>query len=83
MRPALAVVGVFKLRHREQSTFRSPGYPVVPAIYLLSGVSILVLAYLERPVESSIAVGTVLVGIPVYLWFRARAGSGAPPDGLE
>jgi APA family basic amino acid/polyamine antiporter len=70
--PLLAVVGVFKLRRRGLSTFRSPGYPVVPAIYLLSGVSILALAYLERPVESSIAVGTVLVGIPVYLWFRTR-----------
>jgi APA family basic amino acid/polyamine antiporter len=50
-----------------------PGFPLVPVIYLLAGVSILVLAFLERPVESSIAILTVAIGIPVYRVFKRRS----------
>jgi APA family basic amino acid/polyamine antiporter len=70
--PILAVLGVFKLRKSGQSVIKLPGYPVTPAIYVLAGVSILVLSFLERPVESSIAIGTVLIGIPIYLVFRKK-----------
>lgn len=67
--PILAVIGVFKLRIRGQTVLKVPGYPVLPAFFILSSVLILVLAFLERPVESSIAIGVILVGIPVYYWF--------------
>jgi len=68
--PLLCVAGIFRLRRRKQSLLPLPGYPVVPFIYLFAGTIMLVLSYLERPLESSLAVGTVLTGIPVYLWFR-------------
>jgi APA family basic amino acid/polyamine antiporter len=68
--PLLAVIGVFKLRQSGQSTYRSPGHPVATVIYILAGISILTLAYFERPIESSIAILTVIVGIPVYLLFK-------------
>jgi APA family basic amino acid/polyamine antiporter len=32
----------------------------------------LVLSYLQRPVESSIALLTIFSGIPVYLYFRRK-----------
>ena len=67
--PILAVIGVFKLRIRGQTVLKVPGYPVLPAFFILSSLLILVLAFLERPVESSIAIGVILVGIPVYYWF--------------
>ena len=69
--PILAVCGVFRLRHEGRSVFRMPGYPVVPAAYILSGVAILVLGYLERPAESSIAMLTVAAGVPAYAAFRS------------
>jgi APA family basic amino acid/polyamine antiporter len=70
--PILSIIGVFKLRLSKKSIYKLPGYPVIPAIYILAGISILFLAYFERPIESSIAVLTVLIGIPVYLIFKAH-----------
>jgi len=72
--PLLAVLGVFKLRRTGRTVVKLPGYPVAPAIYILIGVTILVLAFLERPVESLVAVATALAGIPVYLFFKRSAG---------
>ncbi len=68
--PLFAVFGLFRLRRRGESRNPMPLYPLAPIVYLLSGVTILALAYLQRPVESSIAVLTVLAGIPAYLVFR-------------
>jgi APA family basic amino acid/polyamine antiporter len=70
--PLLCVAGVFRLRRRQESLLPLPGYPVIPFVYLLAGTIMLVLSYIERPLESSLAVGTVLAGIPVYFWFRNR-----------
>jgi len=70
--PILAVIGVFKLRRSNLSTYKLPGFPIAPIIYMLTGVTILFLAFFERPVESSIAILTAIVGIPVYLIFKKR-----------
>ena len=70
--PILCVLGVFKLRRRGMSVVKLPGYPVTPVLYSLTATVILVLSFLERPLESSIAVLTVLVGIPVYFFFKSR-----------
>jgi len=68
--PILAVIGVFKLRRNGGEGYKLPGFPVVPLIYILSGLAILTLGYFERPVESSIALGMAVIGIPVYWIFR-------------
>lgn len=68
--PLLAVAGVFRLRMAGHSTLKLPGYPWVQILYLFTGFVILVLAFFERPLESSIAVLTVLVGIPLFYLFR-------------
>ena len=70
--PILAVIGVFKLRHLKKSTYKLPGFPIVPLIYILAGVSILFLGFLERPIPSSIAILTVIAGIPAYFIFKKR-----------
>lgn len=49
-----------------------PGFPFVPLLYILSGLSILVLGLLEQPVPSLIAVLTVLLGIPAFYVFKKR-----------
>lgn len=77
--PLLAVLGVFKLRRTGRSAVKLPGYPVASAVYIFVGATILVLAFLERPVESLVAVATALAGIPVYLFFKRSAGKGACP----
>lgn len=70
--PLIAVAGVFVLRRRGESRLKLPGYPWVHIIFILSGILMLSLAYMERPVESSIAVLTALSGIPVFYWFKKR-----------
>ncbi len=70
--PILAVLGVFKLRRANKSVNKLPGFPVTALFYVVTGVCILVLAYFERPVESSIALGTVLIGIPAYFLFKRK-----------
>ncbi len=68
--PILSVIGVFKVRRLSLGPYKLPGFPVVPVLYILAGVSILGLGLFERPVESGIALAMVAVGIPVYAVFR-------------
>ncbi len=68
--PILAIIGVFKLRYSKKSIYKLPGYPMVQITYIIFGISMLLLAFLERTVESSIAILTVLIGIPLYFIFK-------------
>jgi APA family basic amino acid/polyamine antiporter len=70
--PIVAVAGVVKLRRTRTLPFRMPAYPLPPLLFAAVSVAILVLAFAERPVESAIAVATVLAGVPVYGWFARR-----------
>jgi APA family basic amino acid/polyamine antiporter len=70
--PIMTVFSLFKLRRRNPESVRMPGYPVTQVIYILTGFLILVLSYLERPMESSVAALTVLAGIPAYFIFKSR-----------
>jgi APA family basic amino acid/polyamine antiporter len=49
-----------------------PGFPVVPVIYMLAAVMILILGFLRSPGPSSIAILTVVVGVPAYFLFKKR-----------
>jgi APA family basic amino acid/polyamine antiporter len=74
--PILSVIGVFKLRRSGKSVTKLPGHPVAPLFYILTGVVILFLAFFERPVESCVAMGTALIGIPVYFIFKKKYNKG-------
>jgi APA family basic amino acid/polyamine antiporter len=64
--PMLTVFSVFKLRSKGKSKYKNSGYPYTQIVFLLFSTSIFVTAYLNRPVESSLAVGVTLLGIPFY-----------------
>mgnify|MGYP003967622891 FL=1 len=70
--PILAVLGVFKLRLTGKSALKLPGYPIIHLVFILAGITMLVLAFFERPWESSIAILTALSGIPVFYWFKNK-----------
>jgi APA family basic amino acid/polyamine antiporter len=76
--PLLAVLGVFKVRRLNMSPYKLPGFPIAPVLYISAGIAILFLAFFQRPTESSIAIATVLIGIPVYWVFKKKYGSGGP-----
>jgi APA family basic amino acid/polyamine antiporter len=67
---ALGVASVFTLRRREDydPPFRVPGYPVVPALFVLATTFLLVNAVADPGSRwATVAVlGVVLLGIPVY-----------------
>ena len=68
--PILAVLGVFRLRKLNGKSFNGTGSSVFPFIYAIAGTLILILAFFERPGESSIALMTVLAGVPAFLLFK-------------
>jgi APA family basic amino acid/polyamine antiporter len=70
--PILAVFGVFKLRRKKWCVLKMPGYPLTTLAYLLAGTAILILAFLERPLESGVALVTVFSGIPAYYFFKSK-----------
>ncbi len=72
--PILVVLALFKLRMSGEGTIRLPGYPFTAILYILAGIAMLVLSFLERPVESGIAIATVLAGVPAYFYFSHSNG---------
>jgi APA family basic amino acid/polyamine antiporter len=68
--PVMAALGVFALRKRHPETATGASSRAAASFYALMGSAILILAYLERPAESSVALATVMAGIPMFAAFR-------------
>jgi APA family basic amino acid/polyamine antiporter len=72
---SLTVAGVFVLRVREPELnrpYRTWGYPVTPAIFLLLNTWILVYVFIDKPTESLVGLGIVAIGAALYgvsVWF--------------
>jgi amino acid transporter len=75
---ALAVAAVFPLRRRSayRPSFRVPGFPVVPVVFVLTAAGVVGSAIVDPvsrwPTIAVIAV--ILAGIPVYYYVRAKSG---------
>jgi APA family basic amino acid/polyamine antiporter len=68
---------IFRLRRIHPDAprpYRVWGYPVVPAIFILSTGSLVVSTLIERPVESIAGLGLIALGIPAY-WYWSRTAS--------
>ena len=77
--PILTVLGVFKLR--SSALPRSALYPAA-VVFAATSVAVLALAFFERPVESTIALATVAIGVPAYVAFsRSRAARTGVQEG--
>lgn len=75
----LAASSVFVFRKRLPDTpraFRTPGYPLVPALFLVVTVLLLANTVVTSPVGSLIGLGLIALGVPLYPRFhRASAAS--------
>ena len=69
----LAVIVLRRRRPKAPRPFRLPGYPLVPVVVVLVMVWIVVSALLASPRESLATIVLVLLGLPLYPWFRGRA----------
>ncbi len=71
--PIMTVAGLFIIRKKDRAKLiKIPGYPYVQVFFILISLVILVLAFMYKPLESGIAIGAMLAGIPVYLYFDKR-----------
>ena len=69
----LAVAAVFILRRKRSDLprpYRTWGYPVVPALFLIASLGVLVNALWTAPLNTGITFAIVLSGIPVYVLWR-------------
>ena len=71
----LTVAGLFMLRRklgvsREHAT---PGYPWVPALFVLVAGVVVLSTLREAPARSAVGAGLLLLGVPVYYLFKWRS----------
>jgi APA family basic amino acid/polyamine antiporter len=80
----LAIAGMYRLRRRTDlaPAFRTPGYPVTPAIFILAVIFLVGTAIVQDPVYTGITFAIVLAGLPVY-WGVTRKASGIRAQGSE
>lgn len=71
----LMVASIFRLRRKLSTpeSFRLPGYPVVPSIFISVMFLFLLAALIYNPLDSIIGIGLTLLGAPVYGMLK-RAG---------
>ena len=79
----IAVAAVFVLRAREPEAprpFKTLGYPVAPAIFVLASFAIVVNAIVQPPrARPGSDLLVIAAGIPLYMWLtRRRAFLDAP-----
>jgi APA family basic amino acid/polyamine antiporter len=64
---------VFVLRRRIPDAprpYRAWGYPFVPLVFVLSSAALVLNTLVEKPKESALGLGLLLLGVPAYLWWR-------------
>ncbi|KPK52623.1 MAG: hypothetical protein AMJ59_26670 [Gammaproteobacteria bacterium SG8_31] len=59
--------------------YRVWGYPVVPILFLLVTAFLLVNTLIATPSRALAGIILIIIGLPVYEYFRRRAGDVAPP----
>ena len=79
---AIGVAALFVVRRRAdyKPAFRLPGYPFVPALFVLSAIYLLANALIDKSSRgpTALTLGIVLLGIPVYYMTVGRKQVGQP-----
>ncbi len=71
----LAISSIYVLRWRRpdlERPFRTPGFPVTPAVYLIVTGLLASAAFHEEPWVSLYALLSILAGVPIYYLWQAR-----------
>jgi basic amino acid/polyamine antiporter, APA family len=72
---ALVTSSVFVLRKKMRDAarpYRTPGYPLVPILFLLLATWLVLSTLYTRPVESAVGLILIALGFPLYLYFRKK-----------
>lgn len=79
---ALGAICVVVERRRRPAAVRSfsvPGYPWTPLAFVVAAAAIVVNTILTQPGRSALGIAGVLVGVPVYWWWKRFGGSRSIP----
>lgn len=71
----VTILGVFRLRKTEPQVdrpYRAFGFPALPIIYLLVTVGICGALFLYDTLNTAVAIGVVVLGVPVYYGFLKK-----------
>ena len=60
--------------------YRVPGYPVVPALFVVFCVLLVTVTIYQNPGNAGIGLLLILSGIPLYFLWRKRVPSTQPPS---
>ncbi|HWR14631.1 MAG TPA: amino acid permease [Terriglobales bacterium] len=72
----LAASSIFIFRKRNPDAprpYKTWGYPVVPALFILAAAVVLVYTFQAKLVNSLVATAVILAGIPVYSYFSRQS----------
>jgi APA family basic amino acid/polyamine antiporter len=71
---ALAAGVLFVVRRRapREGSFKTPGYPVTPALFVLLIAGVVVLVAVNRPLQAIAGLAIVLVGVPAHALFASH-----------
>jgi APA family basic amino acid/polyamine antiporter len=68
-----SAVFIFRKKYPDAPRFyRVPGYPVVPALFVLTATWFVANTIIEQTADSMVGILLVFSGIPFYLYWRAR-----------
>ena len=73
---ALAAAAIYRLRRPRPDLprpYRVTGYPLVPAVFILSVLWLMVNALVDAPVSTGVTFALILAGLPVYQLFYAKS----------
>ena len=74
-----SVATLFVYRRRERAAgaatplrFRTPGYPIVPALFVLAAIYVVLSSVRQNPGNALKGAGLLLLGVPVFVAWRRR-----------
>jgi APA family basic amino acid/polyamine antiporter len=71
-----AAIFVFRrripIRIRQAGSFRTPGYPLAPALFVAAAALAVASAMVSNPRRSAIGTGLLATGVPVYFFYARR-----------
>jgi APA family basic amino acid/polyamine antiporter len=73
---AAAVLVLRKKRPELTRPYRTVGYPFVPVLFIVGAFILVVSTAFDRPRESAMGIGLIVIGVPFYFYWKRRLGTG-------
>jgi amino acid transporter len=73
---AAAVLVLRRTRPELRRPYRALGYPVVPILFVVASLILVVSTAVQRPRESAIGIGLIILGVPFYFHWKKRSNDG-------